>query len=158
MSKALAFVTEVESGNLLSVQNLLLKGFDANTNYLGVFPLVLATEQGDADMAALLLTAGADPLLRGNGKNVKNAGQLADSMATDPKCQLRAEAKLILELINDPAVLKARFNKVQEKVQAQHKREMRRIRQTCIGLWVGLPLALLVYWFVFRKLRVDQEL
>lgn len=140
------------------MQNLLLKGVDANLNYLGIYPVHLAVEQADVNMVALLLTAGADPLLKANGKNVRNATQLAETMAADPKCKHREEARLIMELIMDPAALKLRFAEVQKVIERNHLRDMAIIRKSCIGFVVGLPLLILVYLLFFRSMKVEGEL
>ena len=42
-----------------------------NMNYLGVYPLNLCLEQGDIDMAAVLLTAGADADQIGSAKQAR---------------------------------------------------------------------------------------
>ena len=75
-NKAMAFVTEVESGSVARVYHLLVnKGCSPDLNYLGVYPIVLAVEGGDIDMACLLLKFHADPMLKANGAQSLNAVQ-----------------------------------------------------------------------------------
>jgi len=102
------FVTEVERRNLSTVQYM-LKGGDvhANISYLGIYPLHLAVEQGDADMAAVLLKFGADVTKGPNGANAKNAEDLARSMRDDPKSKYRQEAAAIVEMIDEEEMIAA---------------------------------------------------
>ena len=55
MAYMMRFMTSVERRDVAQVQHQLLGGYaNANSNYLGVFPLHLAIEHGDVDMYLVL--------------------------------------------------------------------------------------------------------
>ena len=115
-----------------------------NCNYIGVYPLSLAVEGGDVDMAAVLLTAGADCTLRPNGPQAKDALGLATSMRDDPKCKYRHEAAVILEMMNDKEALEVRFEKVKLKIQKEKEASL-----VFIGRLMVVAIPLMVTAFVY---------
>ena len=80
-----SLVFDVDANRLHSVHSAMMAGLSPNLQYNGVYPLNLAIERGYVDMAAVLLKFKANPLERANGRYAKNALQLAEKMATDPK-------------------------------------------------------------------------
>mmetsp|Transcript_1454 Transcript_1454/g.3600 ORF Transcript_1454/g.3600 Transcript_1454/m.3600 type:complete len:156 (-) Transcript_1454:63-530(-) len=149
----LKFLNDIQNRNVLQVQLAMRKGHaNPNQNYLNVFPLNLAIEQGDVDMAAVLLKFGADPLLKSNPKNDKkitNGSELAESMARDPEGKYRAESAIIAELINDPKLLDARFDAVQDRVELEQQKENALLLRI-FGIGALLMLPPLLYHFFLR--------
>jgi hypothetical protein len=123
------FLTDVESGNVGGVQLLLRKGqVSPNLNYLGVYPLNLCLERGDIDMAAVLLTAGADPIMKTDplnkpDKKITNAMEFAEMISKDKKHPFRMEAQVMLEMFNSEEKLKQRFAAVQVRLQKELDRD-----------------------------------
>jgi ankyrin repeat protein len=123
------FLTDVESGNVGGVQLLLRKGqVSPNLNYLGVYPLNLCLERGDIDMAAVLLTAGADPIMKTDplnkpDKKITNAMEFAEMISKDKKHSFRMEAQVMLEMFNSEEKLKQRFAAVQVRLQKELDRD-----------------------------------
>ena len=146
----LKFLNDIEKGSVYQVQMSLKRGYaDPNKNYLNVFPLNLAIEQGDVDIAAVLLMAGADPLIKSNPKNtikITCAAELADSMAKDPKEKFRVEAAIIAELINDPQKLKERYADAMEKVKREHAKEEKMLVRI---MGAGVMVAGVVFWHYY---------
>lgn len=156
MAHRLRFHTEVEQGNVNSVQQLILQGVaSANENYLGVFPLDLAVEKGDIDMAAMLLTAGADPTRKGNGKNRKSAEELARELAKDKKDKRCEAAKRIVKFIEDEKERKAHFDIVQDRIFAKNQADLQLIRKVCWGFW--LLIVPCMYYFLFHLQKLDAS-
>mmetsp|Transcript_2930 Transcript_2930/g.5723 ORF Transcript_2930/g.5723 Transcript_2930/m.5723 type:complete len:156 (+) Transcript_2930:48-515(+) len=149
----LKFLYDVEKSKVFHVQRALRMGHaNPNKNYLNVFPLNLAIEQGDVDMVAVLLKFGADPLLKSNPRNdrkITNGVELATAMAQNPDAKYRVEAAIILELMNDPRKLDERFDAAQERVELEQQRENALIKRI-FGVGALLMLPALFYWFVFR--------
>ena len=140
-------MTSVERRDVAQVQHQLLGGYaNANSNYLGVFPLHLAIEHGDVDMAAVLLTAGADVTLKSNGKNAKDALALATWMRDDTKCKFRQEAAVIVELMNDKEALKRRFDDVQIAINKQNAKDIQKMKSLCM---IAAPCVALIVGYVF---------
>ena len=80
MAYNLRFLTEIENGNIATVQKMVVGGsINVNQPYLSVFPLNLAIESGNIDMVAVLLTASADPLLKFNPKQTPETRITHDS-------------------------------------------------------------------------------
>ena len=123
------FLTDVESGNVGTVQLLLRKGqVSPNMGYLGVYPLNLCLEKGDIDMAAVLLTAGADPLIKTNplnrpDKKITNSMEFAEMISKDKKHPFHMEAQVMLELFNNEEKLKQRFAAVQVRLEKELERD-----------------------------------
>ena len=142
------FMTAVDNRDISAVQQQLLAGYvKADSNYLGVFPLHLAIENGDVDMAAVLLTAGADVTLKANGKNKKDALGLATAMRDDPKCKFRQEAAVIVEIINDKEALKRRFDDVQITIAKKNAKDIQQMKTFCM---VAAPcMAILALYFFY---------
>ena len=141
----MVFVSSVESKNISEVMHMVKNGANVNANYLGVFPLNLAIELGDCDMAAVLLTAGADPLLQPNGKRAKNAVMMCEAMLEDKKCKFRTEAAIVLELINDPEKLKERFEDLQERRRLQAAKDWQRVVNATKMFFFFILLAVIYY-------------
>ena len=142
----LNFFGAIENGNLSVVQSQLLSGnANANMNYLGVYPLTLAIEQGNVDMCALLLTAGADPKKKANTAK-HNAETLVQAMRDDPKHKFRIEANMISQLMSDKEALKARFDEVQLKISKENNRDLKRA-VALFALFLGIFVPYLTYEF-----------
>jgi ankyrin repeat protein len=150
------FVMAVESGNLARVQHILLQNAaDVNGQYLGVLPLQLAVQQGDVDMAALLLTAGADPTVKPNQRKDTH-GLIADIIKEGPKTQKHwKEVKLIKELIENPKKCKAHHEEAQKRVLAQNAKDLRRAKYA-VAIFMGL--CAIAYGVYFSKLKLADEL
>ena len=140
MAYNLRFLTEIENGNIATVQKMVVGGsINVNQPYLSVFPLNLAIESGNIDMVAVLLTASADPLLKFNPKNEKHikgevftAMKLAENMAADPQDKYRMEAAVMVELMNDPKKLEQRFSAVQVRLGAERDRELQLVKRILV--------------------------
>ena len=141
------FMNEVESKNYFQVHQFLKTNVVAsNQGYLGVYPMNLAIENGDPDMVAILLAAGAPPDAKGNRIGVdKNAVELATAMKK--KGKFEKEMDEILELLDsaakDKKKLVERYELVQVKVKAMEKKDMQR------SAWLlafCLP-ALAAFWY-----------
>ena len=151
MAYAMRFLAEVESGNVMTVQHQLLSGYThANVCYLGVYPLHLAIEQGDHDMAVLLLYAGAKTDLKPNGKDKLTALELTTMMAKDKKHKHQEMAAKILPLMSGDKAkekLQKAFDGVTERIEAKRQRDIAMMQKLCK---FAVPLLVLLLAFVFR--------
>ena len=98
-------------------------------------------------MVSVLLSAGAEPRNRGNGPNQKDAITLAESIQEEPESKYRAEAAIILEMLNDDSKVKERFSQVLQNIQVQNERELAIIKKCCL---ICLPLLLLLFFWNTR--------
>ena len=151
----LRFLNDIEKRNVYQVQLALKMGYvNPNLNYLGVFPLHLAIENGDVDITAVLLMAGADPLLKSKpgvdtSKKITCGAELADAMAKEgSKSEYRVEAAIIAEMINDPQKLKERYAMAMEKVKAVSDRENKYLMFLVVG---GLTAFGFMFWHFYNR-------
>lgn len=153
-TKGLQLVTDIERRRHHTVWQMLRNGYSPNLNYMGVIPLNLAVENGDPDMVALLLKAGADINMKANKSTT--ARELAEQMRDDPKCQYRAEAAVCLEILDDPQKLEARMETLMEKIKADHKAEGVLLANGFKAFFAFLAVGLLSYFFYFKDLDVEE--
>ena len=152
MGTPMTLVHAIEKRDVASARHIL--GYvDVNCNYLGVYPIRLAIENGDCDMVALLLTAGADVTSKPKGitKNKFNdmdALGLAEYFRDDPKGQYRMEGAIIVELMNDPEKRKERMVIVDERIQKANDKDLKR---ACLLLLAMIPF-ILFFFVIFGTL------
>lgn len=153
-SIGMRFLSDVQQSKVGSVQMLLRKGqVNPNMNYLGVYPLNLCLEQGDIDMAAVLLTAGADPLIKSDplnrpDKKITNSMEFAEMIAKDKKHKYAMEAKVMLEMFNNEEKLKQRFAAVQVRLEKELERDTELAKRVVVGFmgFAALGYAYLHYF------------
>lgn len=153
-SIGMRFLSDVQQSKVGSVQMLLRKGqVNPNMNYLGVYPLNLCLEQGDIDMAAVLLTAGADPLIKSDplnrpDKKITNSMEFAEMIAKDKKHKYAMEAKVMLEMFNNEEKLKQRFAAVQVRLEKELERDTELAKRVAVGFmgFAALGYAYLHYF------------
>jgi len=125
---------------------MLKNGDDPDLDWCGVQPLHLAVEQGDVDMAAVLLNWKAKP---DRGK------RLAEALAAKEGHRLQSKAKAILKFMGDPKACTEHVEGVVDvKIQAANARDF---RMGCLVGVAGLGMCAL-YWFVFRPIQTQGEL
>ena len=138
-SKAMNLLSDIESKRHMTVlQKLHRREVDANTNYIGVYPLNLAVELCDPDAVAMLLHYGADPLRKPNpvqGASLPPADalELARRQVDDPKTAKATaklvEARRIVELLNDPKVALAHYQDLEARLLEINAREVIAMRR-----------------------------
>ena len=149
-----SLVFDVDANRLHSVHSAMMAGLSPNLQYNGVYPLNLAIERGYVDMAAILLKCKANPLERANGRYAKNALQLAEKMATDPKEKWHSEASLIINLINDSDALDRAYEKALIEVERLNARENQIMSKACIVIYALMASAAAWYWFFGRGMKL----
>ena len=152
-----SLVFDVDANRLHSVHSAMMAGLSPNLQYNGVYPLNLAIERGYVDMAAILLKFKANPLERANGRYAKNALQLAEKMATDPKEKWHSEASLIINLINDSDALDRAYEKALIEVERLNARENQIMSKACIVIYALMATAAAWYWFFGRGMKVTGQ-
>ena len=152
-----SLVFDVDANRLHSVHSAMAAGLSPNLQYNGVYPLNLAIERGYVDMAAILLKFKANPLERANGRYAKNALQLAEKMATDPKEKWHSEASLIINLINDSDALDRAYEKALIEVERLNARENQIMSKACIVIYALMATAAAWYWFFGRGMKVSGQ-
>lgn len=151
MAHKLRFHTEVQAGNINSVQQLIVQGgFNPNDNYLGVFPMDHAVEGGNVDMFCMLLVAGGDPHRKGNGANRKSAFMLATELSKDKKDARHEAAKTMLKHFEDKDARQKHFDVLQDRIFKKNQEDLKLIKKIFFGFVVfGLP-ALYYAIFVYK--------
>ena len=167
-SRAMNLLSDIEAKRHMTVlQKLHRRDVDANTNYIGVYPLNLAVELVDPNAVALLLQYGADPLrkpnpVKGASLPPADALELARRLVDDPKTAKDpaklAAAKMIVLMLNDPKVAKATFEELEARLLETNAREVQAMRRLFLGFFAVGAVALAAYYMFFQNLSTTQEL
>jgi len=154
---------DVVARNHVAVSHLLVKGYNPNANHLGAMPLSLAVENGDIDMAAMLLNAKADPDTKALA-NLPSARKMAEDMAKDSKCKYQSEAKQIVAIINDPILMAQRLALLHERLEKTKALDKKRAMNLFLVVIVMAIFYGIFYFFLGktgagqRFLQRDHEL
>mmetsp|Transcript_16360 Transcript_16360/g.49230 ORF Transcript_16360/g.49230 Transcript_16360/m.49230 type:complete len:169 (+) Transcript_16360:68-574(+) len=141
-------IDDCVNGNLNSVKNALVNGLDPNYAYAGKTALLIACEQGDEDLAAIVLSYKGDPDRR-SGLREKTPRETCEEIIKDdtfPKKVRQGCETIILMMDADEMVAAAAKEACTESILRRVNEECKRDLQRSFSIML---ITLLIGAFVY---------